>query len=53
MNNLFGKINIPLHTGRDAHPKFNVLNTSDLNLITTQDILDFLKESGIKQFELA
>jgi hypothetical protein len=53
MNNLFGKINIPLHTGRDVHPKFNILNTSDLNLITTQDILDFLKESGIKQFELA
>jgi len=49
---MFGKINIPTHSMPKA-PNFNILNTPDLNLITTQDILDFLKESGIKQFELA
>lgn len=34
------------------YPTFN-LTTEDLNLTTTQDILDFLKESGLKQFQLA
>jgi hypothetical protein len=49
---MFGKINIPMHS-MPKPPTFNILNTNDLNLTTTQDILDFLKESGIKQFELA
>jgi len=37
---------------KPTYPTFN-LTTEDLNLTTTQDILDFLKESGLKQFQLA
>lgn len=50
---MFGKINIPLNTGRDANVKFNSFYTVDFNLTTTEDILNFLKESGVKQSELA
>ena len=47
---MFGKINIPMF----SLPKSPTVNfTPDFNLTTTEDILNFLKESGIKQFELA
>jgi sulfatase maturation enzyme AslB (radical SAM superfamily) len=35
-----------------TYPTFNLF-TEDLNLTTTQDILDFLKKSGLKQLQLA
>ena len=52
MKNIFKPFSIPMHS-MPKYPEFNILNTADLNLTTTKDILDFLKESGIKQYELA
>lgn len=49
---MFKPFSIPMHS-MPKYPEFNILNTADLNLTTTKDILDFLKESGIKQYELA
>lgn len=49
---MIGKIKIPIFSVPKP-PTFNLLDTNDLNFTTTKEILDFLKESGIKQFELA
>jgi hypothetical protein len=51
MKNIFGNIASFKNHG-PIYPTFN-LTAEDLNLTTTQDILDFLKESGLKQFQLA
>jgi hypothetical protein len=45
--NMFGDFKI-----RAILPKIS-FDTENLNLTTTADILEFLKESGIKQFKLA
>jgi hypothetical protein len=47
MKNIFKPFSIPMHS-MPKYPEFNILKTEDFNLATTQDILDFLKESGIK-----
>lgn len=52
MKNIFKPFSIPMNS-MPKYPEFNILKSEDFNLTTTQDILDFLKESGIKQFELA
>ena len=52
MKNIFKRFSIPMHS-MPKYPEFNILKSEDFNLTTTQDILDFLKKSGIKQFELA
>lgn len=49
---MIGKIKMPSFSMPNP-PTFNLLDTADLNFTTTKEILDFLKESGIKQFELA
>jgi hypothetical protein len=45
--NMFGDFKNTSHS-----PKIS-FDTENLNLTTTADILEFLKESGIKQFKLA
>ena len=51
MKNIFENI-ASFKNHEPIYPTFN-LTTEDLNLTTTQDILDFLKESGLKQYQLA